>query len=245
MTKHEVAEGLRISIMIFIMMLPSTGRGQVLVNPTRPSVSDNAFGAGKGSLEAEFGFLNTPSLNAFPLLLKAGIDDEFEAGVAFSGLIQRDDSRRVEMGTPGVQGKLRLLSGSWGALSSVARVDFPAGPISFTVYPVLSLTGGVINVDITLAWTLLGVFSRSATSSFMAAASVSRSLFPSVSIFGEVYQVAPPEGARILGFDAGLGFVVSPTFVADAALGYETIGKTSSWLVQVGFTTQVAKFLGN
>ena len=215
----------------------SFAQEQVAANPTRPSVSDNAYLTALGYTELEAGGLVTDNLWTIPALLKFSVHRQIEVGFAMVGLLNHVDGGDTEVGDPGVQAKVQLLEGPWGALAVVGRADWAGNSDpGYTAYSTLSYQASRFQLDATLG----GAFFQS--DALLWAVAVSPKVTGRVGGFAELFGTNSSDGSATA-LDFGLSYGHSARLISDISIAVGLDNNSPDWIFQVGLTTVLAKVL--
>ncbi|MDH4068981.1 MAG: hypothetical protein OEV30_01015 [Ignavibacteria bacterium] len=229
----------RIPVLVNLMFLAGVhsgyGNDEAAANPTRPSVSDNAYLTAERYAEIEIGGLFLDRAWSIPTLLKLGVTADIEVAAAMTGILNYSSSGGTDLGAPGVQAKWQAVSGEWGALAAVGRIDWPngTGPL-YTAYPVLSLRSLPVAIDAT-AGAFFSNRSGSYLGSFLYAVALSPKLEGDIGFFVELFGIESSSSSST-GIDAGVSYGMTPQIVFDVAANAKISGDAEKWGFQAGFT---------
>lgn len=224
---------------VFSICLSKAGfaQEQVSANPTRPSVSDNAYLTAPGYTELEAGGLVTNNLWTIPALLKFSVHRQLEVGFAMVGLLNHVDGGDTEIGDPGLQVKAQLLERPWGALALVGRADWAGNSNpGYTAYSTLSYQASKFQLDATLG----GAFFQA--DALLWAVAVSPKVRSRVGGFAELFGTNSSDGGTTA-FDLGFSYGHSSRLVSDVSFTIGLDNNSADWLLQIGLTTVLAKVL--
>lgn len=219
--------------------------GSARANPTRPSVSDNAYLVSPGHLELEIGGLIDPDAFAVPTLLKAAISEYVELGVSSSGLISVDtaaDQTQVFQ-DPGFQVKSRWIGTEYFSFASVGRAEWIGrDDAQFTLYGVASGAVSKVACDVTVGGVMAPQDGGGVETVFNYAVALYPNWDKRFGFYGEIFGSHAASGDPV-GIDAGVSYAFTPRFVVDAAVFKGLNASAADWQLQAGFTWTIAQFL--
>lgn len=215
----------------------------VAANPTRPSVSDNAYKTYTGYLELEVGMLFEKNIIATPHLFKFGLSDRVELGFSSSGIAFFDTSADVEkvFQDPGLQVKTQWVRTDNISFASVGRAEWiNHSDLQMSLVAVGSGNISVVGWDVTLG----GSLSPQGSNVYETNVTYAIALYPNwekkfdfyVEFFGEYANSAKP-----IGIDAGISYNITPRFVVDLAAFKGLNSDASDWQIQSGITWTFAQ----
>lgn len=215
----------------------------VAANPTRPSVSDNAYKTATGYLELEVGVLFERNLISTPHLLKFGLSDRVELGFSSAGIAFFDTAANTEKGfqDPGLQVKTQWVSTEIISFASVARTEW----INHTDLQMTLNAIGSGNIS-KLGWdiTVGGSLSPQGSNIYETNITYAIALYPNwehkfnfyIEFFGEYSNSSNP-----IGIDGGVSYNITPRFVIDLAAFKGLNNDAADWQIQSGITWTFAK----
>ncbi len=211
------------------------------VDPTRSSFGDNAYLTEYGYSDLELGYSFDNDIHTFPIFLKFGVLKKLEVGLLISGIVNYDGNE-TEVGDPGFTLKYQLLDESIFALAFVSGMTFSkSSSPDYTIFASPSFQTHFVEIDLTVGTSFIKE-SINFNNLYFYALTITPKLELPIGIFGEIYYESF-SGSNPLYVDFGIGYGVSSGFVIDA--GY-TIGLNDDaidWIIQIGFTKSLFKFL--
>jgi len=221
------------------------GASAATANPTRPSVSDNAYLVTPGYLELEIGGLIDPTAFAIPTLLKAAINKHIEVGLSSTGLVSvdRGASQTKAFQDPGLQVKSLLVGTEHFSFATVGRAEWiDHGDAQFTLYGVASAAVSKIAADVTLG----GALAPQGSGDYETDLNYAVALYPNwdnrFDFYGELFGTHGASGNPV-GVDAGVSFAITPRLVIDTAIFKGLNAAATDWQIQAGLTWTIARIL--
>jgi len=229
-----------IIVMIVLAIFPQMHHGQV--NPQRPSVSDNAFITQFRQLELEFGLSHDAALSSFPVLLKYGVSERFQAGLLINGLYQKAKNAKGRSGDPGFQFKYRAFTGDgYNGTFGLQLESLKGLGGKYTGYYVFFIPTKLVNIHSTIAEVYIPDL---VTDDFYSAYAILLSpvLSGDFGFYAEIFGELRKSNSPVLGLDLGISYLLNPDLALDLAYytSLNDFGPAES--VQLGFTANIIKF---
>jgi hypothetical protein len=234
-------------ILLLIIVISSATLAQdVSANPTRPSAADNGYVTEYGWTELELGWFGQENFWSIPALLKVSPLNKVELGFIMSGIVNHYEfpgNSKTERGDFGLQLKGQILNVPEMAIALVGRADFyPNSITKGTIYGAMSFPRDDYQFDIT-AGGYFGIDNTTIDAAFLWAIALGSNFESPFNIYVEVFG-ENLENYNPVGFDAGLSYKVTPSFVLDAAYYTGLNDDALDWQVHVGFTKTLFKLFG-
>lgn len=214
------------------------------VNPTSPSVADNAYLTSPGYFEIEIGALLQENFYSLPTLIKFAINDRVELGVPISGVAEYNQAQKKwDFGNPGFQVKSQWLQNKWFTFSSVGRVDWlENNDFLYNLYGVSSFKFKPVGIDIFGGSYLTPQSGNQFDHVFQYAVAAYPIWDCPFGFFVEVF--GEKSGATIpVSLDAGVSYSLDNKTVLDTSVAVGLNNDAQNWTVQFGITRTIGKVL--